>query len=142
MTVSSSTGAGGGDAGCYSGPPVALFVLSIRAADGLLPEDTTVTVKWSAGDEPPFILNDQSTWMTLEQGANVVCDVDHDAAAIPEIEELRCELWTSGATEVTVTGGELPPYESTPTPMEQPGCEEPIASEIEIVLDDMPDAGR
>ena len=72
---------------------------------------------------------------------NLVCDVDVDAGPVTELDSLRCELWTSGATELIVTGGELPMHEQTLVPLDVPGCDEPAASEIEVVLGEPLDGG-
>ncbi len=137
----SSSGAGGADAGCYSGPPRPLFVVTMSAAIGSLPPDTTVTVKWSAGQEPDFVLNEPATWLSLEDGSNVVCDVDADAGMPSERMQLRCELWTSGATHVRVSSASLPTHEQTLIPVEVPGCDEPAPQEVDIVLGAVSDAG-
>ena len=140
--VASSSGAGGGDAGCYSGPPAPLFVITISAHAGPLPADTTLAVKWSAGEEPSFSLDDPSSWLSLEDGSNVVCGVDKDAGLPLALDQLRCELWTSGATDLVITAGALPPYQQTLVPLQVPGCDEPVPQEIDVVVGVEPDAGR
>ena len=72
------------------------------SAGGPLPPDTTVEVRWSAAKEPPFHLDDPSTWSTLET-ANIVCDVDATMPPPTDLAVLTCSLWTSGPTEVTVS---------------------------------------
>ncbi len=137
--TSDTTGTGGG--GCPMGPPRALFTLKVHAADGPLPPDTTVHVKWTAGDEPPFVLSDKDTWKTVEDGSNVECDVDHDAPVPTDLHELRCELWTNSATEIEVTAMGYVPVEQTALPMERDGCDEPVPSEVEVELAVDTDAG-
>ncbi len=141
VSTAVTSGVGGGEAGCYNGPPVPLFVVTISAFEGTLPADTSVLVKWSTGEEPIFLLDDPSSWKTREDGSNLVCDVELDAGAPTELESLRCELWTSGATELVVSGGQLPQHEQTLVPLDVPGCDEPVASDVEVVLGDMPDGG-
>lgn len=121
------------------GPPEALFTVVVRTADdALLPEDTTVSVRWSAGEEPTFVLDDPNTWKTLDDGVNLVCGVESDRAALSE---LRCELWTSGATEIEVTATGYVDLLETLTPAEKPGCDEPVPSEQELELIPDADAG-
>lgn len=127
-----STGMGAG--GCPMGLPEALFTLKVRAKDGPLPPDTSVRVKWTAGEEPVFVLSDKDTWKTLDDGSNMQCDVDHDAPVPADLEELRCELWTSSATEIEVTAIGYVSVEQTAQPMEVEGCDEPVPSVVEIEL--------
>lgn len=131
-------GGGAGEGGCAPLPPTALYTLVIRAEEGPLPSDTTLEVRWSAGDEPVFVLDDQSTHLTLEDGSNVVCDVPDT----PKPESLTCELWTSGATEVEVTATGYDDHVETLTPDKMEDCDEPIPSETEIVLVEKMDMGE
>lgn len=92
--------------------------------------DTTVTVRWSAGTEPAYVLGDDSTHLTLEDGSNLVCSAsDEDMPLV-----VTCELWTSGATEVEVTAVGYDDWVQTLTPEEMEGCDEPVPSETEVVL--------
>ena len=130
---------GQGEGGCPGGAPEALFTVVVRTADAEpLPSDTTVKVRWSVGEEPAFVLDDPDTWKTLEDGVNVVCEVDPEAA---EVAELRCELWTSGPTEVEVTATGYLDLDETLTPEEREGCDMPVPSEKELELAPDVDAG-
>src|SRR5690606_17663233 len=72
---SSGDGGGtGGEGGCPTAP-VPLFTITIHAPSGPLPPNTTLNVTWSAGEEPEFKLSDATTWKTLDDDANVVCEV-------------------------------------------------------------------
>ncbi|MEZ4440374.1 MAG: hypothetical protein R3B72_14860 [Polyangiaceae bacterium] len=129
-------GSGGGGAGMGGCPqvgaePLYTLVITTESA-GPLPVDASLAVKWSAGEEPLFVLADDTTWHSLEDGSNLVCDV---TAPLPEeVFELRCGLWTQGATEIEVTGTGYLPHLETLMPQTQEGCEEPIASEVAVVL--------
>jgi hypothetical protein len=129
---------GPGEGGCPHGPPEALFTVTIQTDDGApLPSDTTVSVRWSAGEEPAFVLDDPTTWKTLDDGVNAVCEPDAQAGPVAL---LRCELWTSGATEVAVTATGYLELRETLTPATKEGCEEPIPSETALELDPEPDS--
>ena len=138
-TSAASSGAGGME-GCAVGPQP-LLTITITAEDGPLPSNTKIVVTWSAGEEPAFVLGDPSTWKTLEDGVNVVCDV-HTAKAPPrELEELVCELWTSGATAVEVKAPGYVTYEETFSPAYSEACHGPIPTAVTIELEASPDAG-
>jgi hypothetical protein len=81
---------------CPMGPQ-AMFELTITARGGPVPLSTKVDVSWSAGDEPSFILDEPSTWKTIEQ-ANLICDVDPTQPPPHDLDALVCHLWTTGAT--------------------------------------------
>ena len=136
-------GAGGDGGGCPMGPPEALFTITVTSEDDerILPPDTTVTVRWSAGEEPAFVLGDPATWKTLEDGSNLVCDVDHDQPAPTDLTELHCELWTAGATEVEIQAEGYLDYLDTLTPLEKEDCDLPVPSEHELPLETDPEAG-
>jgi len=119
--------------GCHSGSPEALFTLRIVATDAPVPSDTTIRVTWSAGEEPLFDLADKSTWLQLEQ-SNLVCDVDRNAPVPTDLEELVCQLWTSGATNIEVAASGYQPHDQTVTPQQIDGCDEPVPSEVLVQL--------
>jgi hypothetical protein len=118
-----------------------MFSLTIAAEDGPLPPDTSLEVTWSAGPEPVFSLDDPSTWGTPEQGANVVCDIGPTGGPPPTLEQLKCDLWTSGPTEIVVKGDDYAAYKDTLVPMQSEICEGPIPTEIEIKLTREVDGG-
>ena len=131
--TNASTGTGEG--GCPpQGPPAPLFTLKVTAMRGPLPEDTTLRVRWSAGDEPEFVLGEPATWMTLDQGSNVVCQVPHDAGPPTDMTELVCELWTSGATEIEIAAKGYVTHNETLTPKTLDECEDPVPSDVEVQL--------
>jgi hypothetical protein len=139
---SSSSSAGSGDGGCPPiGPPEPLFTIHIVAAAGSLPNDMTLQVTWSAGQEPLFALQDPESWKTLEDGSNVACDIDRDAGSPGDLEQLSCELWTSGATLVEVSGTGFVPFEETLTPEKLDDCEAPVPSDVDVELVVDHDAG-
>lgn len=133
---------GGGGTGGVGGCPSELeaqFTLTITAADGALPESLRMTVTWSAGPEPEFVLADPNTHVGLED-SNVVCGVD------PEVEpedrdSLVCKLWTSGATRVEVTADDYEPVDETFTPELIDDCDVPLPSDVEVELTPAMDAG-
>ena len=129
-----------GAGGCPTGP-VALYTLLMTATDGSLPSDMTLAVRWSAGEEPLFDLADPSTWQSVEDGSNVDCNVPAGATPPVDIEELRCELWTSGPTDVEVTAAGYLTVEETLTPPEVDECDVPVPSVTEVELSPDPDAG-
>jgi hypothetical protein len=135
------------------GPPEALYQIVVATVSGEpLPGDTTVAVRWSAGEEPVFVLNDPSTHKTLEDGSNVVCDVrggggaggatsNGGAGGAPALASLRCELWTSGTTEVTVTATGYEELVENLKPETVDGCDMPVPSEVELTLEVDPMGG-
>ena len=133
-------GGANGAGGCPTGP-VALFELRVTAADGQVPPDTTLLVRWSAGDEPLVDLLQPSSWSSIEDGANVECDIPDGASPPLELSELRCELWTSGATYVEVAADGYVTLEETLTPLQIEDCEVPVPSDVELQLVRDPDAG-
>ncbi len=136
------TGPGPGNqgGGCPGGPPQALFTIKVTAVDGYVPDDTTVIVKWSAGQEPSFVLSDSDTWLTLDE-SNLVCEVDSDGGPPTDLAELRCELWTSGTTELTVEATGYSSHEQTLMPATNDKCEHPVPSEHAVELEPAVDAG-
>jgi hypothetical protein len=136
-----SGGAGGSGGGCPS-MPHPMFTVTITASDGAVPPDTSLAVKWSAGEEPLFSLNDPTTWKTLEEGANVVCDVSHNAPPPTDLSELVCRLWTNGATKVVVSAAHYQNHTETLVALQSdPPCEGPIPQTVEIQLLPETDAG-
>jgi hypothetical protein len=130
------TGAGGTGAGGAGGclmMPKPLFALRVlAAAGGPVPPDTTVAVKWSAGEEPEFHLDDKATWGTLETG-NVVCALDATAPPPTDLVALECSLWTSGPTEVIVSAKDFVTKDRTFSPEPSTDCNpDPTPIEIEI----------
>lgn len=129
------------DAGadCPSGPE-ALLNLFIRSSVGPVPFDTKVMVSWSAGAEPPFVLSDKKTWMSLVDG-NVICDVDADAPPPKDLAELVCHLWTSGVTHVEVRASGYAPYSQTLKPRMVEACKGPVPTNVGVKLSPVSDAG-
>jgi hypothetical protein len=117
------------------------FTLYVKAKNGPVPPDTTIVVRWSAAEEDPFVLCDPSTWKSADEGANVECDVARDAAPPVDLEELVCELWTSGATEVKVNATGYLPFDQTFTPQQIEQCKDPVPSDVQAELVRDPDAG-
>jgi hypothetical protein len=137
----SQTSTGQGMGGCHSGPPAPLYTVKIHALGGTLPADTALTVKWSAGEEPTFALDDQSTWLTLEDGSNMECDVDPTLPIPTDLAELSCELWINGSVEVAVSASGYAPHVETVLPMEIEGCDQPVPRVVEVELMIAVDAG-
>lgn len=127
-------GAGmGGAGGCPTGPREAMFTVTVRAAGGAIPADTTVRVAWSAGEEPAFVLNDPTTWKTLDE-ANLVCAVDRAKPPPEALEALVCELWTAGVARVELSGTGYDDLEQTLTPVMSEMCEDFIPQQVTIEL--------
>lgn len=138
---SSGDGGGtGGEGGCPTAP-VPLFTITIHAPSGPLPPNTTLNVTWSAGEEPEFKLSDATTWKTLDDDANVVCEVDRSAPPPVDLEALVCHLWTSGATRVEITAQGFEPYDETLTPRPSERCEGFVPKDVDIQLVPAADAG-
>lgn len=129
-------GAGGGGAGGCLREPMPTFTLKVLAQNGgPVPPDTTILVHWSAGDEPPFHLDDPTTWSTLDI-SNITCDVDADAPPPADLTVLACALWTMSPTEVTVSAEGHITEQHTYTA--EPGADcnaEPTPIEIELAVD-------
>lgn len=134
-TSSGGGGAGAGGAGGAGGcqpVPQPTFVLSVLAeAGGPIPPDTTVKVHWSAGDEPPFHLDDPPSWPMLDS-ASIQCDVDPQQPPI-DLERLTCALWTASPTEVSVSAQGFVTEQHTYTAEPTSDCDpEPTPIEIEL----------
>jgi hypothetical protein len=130
-----------GTGGCPSDPE-ALFTLHVRARDGQVPPDTELRITWSAQAEEPFELDDPETWPSVDDGANFECAVAPDASLPVELEELTCELWTNGATQVVASAAGYVTVDQTFTPAEREGCEGWVHSDVELELVRDLDAGR
>ncbi|WP_437996372.1 hypothetical protein WMF26_35605 [Sorangium sp. So ce185] len=126
------SGMGGAD-GCPMGPRQAMFTIAVRARGAPVPSDTAVHVAWSAAEEPTFVLNDPSTWKTLDE-ANVVCAVDRAKPPPDALEELVCELWTAGVTRVEISGTGYQEFAQTLTPVMSDECEDFVPQEVDIEL--------
>jgi len=111
-----------------------MFTLTIRAEDGPVPLDTSVQVSWSAGHEPPFVLDEPMTWM-MPSDANVVCDVDRDKPPPESLAALVCHLWTSGATLVEIRAQGYAPYQETLVPVLSEVCNGPLPEALDITLE-------
>lgn len=120
--------------------PEALFTLTITAESGTLPDDTEVVVSWSAGTEPAFVLDDKSTWKTLEE-SNLICDVDLDKPPPKHLATLVCHVWSNGATKVDVTASGFTPFEQTFIPAMSEHCHGPVPTTEEVKLIRAEDAG-
>jgi hypothetical protein len=128
-----SGSAGGGGGACPDGPQP-MFTISISAADGPVPPDTSLAVTWSAGSEPLFVLSDSSTWATLEDGANVVCNVDPKDPPSGPLEALVCRLWTSGPTEIVVAAQSYQNHTETLVPTMSERCDGPLPEDVAVTL--------
>lgn len=135
------TGGSGGAAGCPYAPE-ALFTVHVTAADGAMPPDTVLRVRSSAGEEPAYDLADPESWTSADDGFVVECNVDRDATPPLELDELVCELWTSGVTELELAADGYVTLEETLSPAEREGCEGFVPSEAELELLRDVDAGR
>jgi hypothetical protein len=117
-----------------------MLTLSLSATDGDLPPDTSIQVKWSAGTEPLFKLDDASTWQSLDDGGNVICDVAQGQPTAPR-KRLTCQLWTSGATEITASAIGYVRASETFSPDQSERCDGPIPTAVSIELRPDLDAG-
>lgn len=135
------TATGSGGAGGCAIAPQPIFTLTLTAKDGPLPPDTRIVVTWSAGEEPPFVLDDKETWKTLEDSVNIVCEVDASKPPPTDLEELVCKLWTSGATRVEVKAMGYMDHDQTFTPAQSELCDGPVPSAVSIAIEREVDAG-
>jgi hypothetical protein len=137
--ASSGGGGAGGDAGGGAGGclrvPQPTFRLKVLTQQGdPVPPDTAVQIHWSAGDEPPFHLDDPSSWPTLDT-ASFKCDVDPAAPPPVDLPALECALWTSSPTEVSVLAEDYVPHQDTYMAEPASTCNpEPTPIEIELVM--------
>ncbi|MGK4002936.1 hypothetical protein WMF31_09970 [Sorangium sp. So ce1036] len=133
-------GAGSGGAGGCPSVREAMFTITVRAPGGSVPPDTTVHIAWSAAEEPTFVLNDPTTWKTLEE-ANLVCAVDRTKPPPDALEALVCELWTAGVTRVEISGTGYEDFEQTLAPVMSEECEAFIPQTVDIELVPVVDEG-
>jgi len=133
---SGGTGGEAGSGGCLMTPQPTFALRVLAEAGGPVPPDTTVEIMWSAGDEPPFHLDDSATWGSLET-SNIVCDVDAAEPPPTDLLVLACALWTSSPTQVRVSAKGYVTKDHTYTAEPSSPCEpEPTPIEIELSSDD------
>jgi len=116
--------------------PEAMFELTITAAHGPVPRSTTVDVTWSAGQEPTFVLEQPSTWKTIDDPVNLICDVDPAKPPPEGLSALVCHLWTAGPTDVVVKAKGYTRLETTYLPTYSEQCQGyvPTAVSLELAL--------
>jgi hypothetical protein len=119
--------------GCPADKPRAAFELAISAETGDLPQDLRLEVEWSAGVEPVFLLDDPSTYASLDS-ANVVCDVDATLPAPTELPVLRCDLWTPGVTKLTISALDYITYEESLMPQQIDDCAQLATKVVKVTL--------
>lgn len=109
---------------------VAAFDLTVRAALGPLPPDTTLEVQYGGGIET----------FRVDQGVQaqevVLCDDTKSEAGAGDagVTKVHCKLWTQGAAKVTVTATGFPPVEEALEAKAQGTCIQTVP--VEIVLGD------
>jgi hypothetical protein len=153
----SGVGGGGGQGG-EGGASVCptevapLFTLRVGGPGGALPDDLVLSVSWSAGDEPPVILADASTFGS--SASNVICArvpaaLEGEGGGDPSGpsgaggqgggssagEDLLCELWTSGPTRVVLEASGFLTVDQTLPPATLEDCDRPVPSTVEIVIE-------
>jgi hypothetical protein len=111
---------------------VAAFDLTLRAAGGPLPPDTTVEVQYGGGVESYRV--DAG----MQSQEVVLCDDDAPETGVGGVTVVHCKLWTQGAATVKVTASGFPPVEQTLEAKAQGKCIQTVP--VEIVLGDQ-DAG-
>lgn len=133
----------GGEGGACSMIPQPMFDLTITAAHGPLPRSTTVDVWWSGGQEPTFSLDQPSTWKTIDDQVNLICDVDPMQPPPDMLAALVCHLWTTGPTDVVVKAKGYTPREETYVPPYSDHCQAFVPTAVSLQLELVPedDAG-
>ncbi len=99
-----------------------------------MPADTRVVVEWSAANEPAFVLSDPTTWKTLDDGVNLVCNIDRAKPPPTDLPVLVCELWTSGAVNLLIEANAFDSHAETLTPMMSEECGEPMPMDVAVLL--------
>ena len=129
-------GGSGGEGGCPMDVPKPTFMVLIGEQGQVLPSDLQVRVKWSAGQEPAFILNEQATHGTLRD-ANFVCGVRPPAqlGTMPVDGPLECELWTPGTTQLEVKAEGFAPFSEDLAPAYLEGCAQMETRVVEVTLE-------
>jgi hypothetical protein len=133
-STASGTGGEGGEGGACPMGPQAMFDLTITAADGAVPRSMTLDVSWSAGDEPTFSLDEPSTWKTIDDQANIVCDVDPMKPLPDPLPALVCHLWTAGPTKIVVKANGYTPFEMTYVPTHSDHCHALVPTAVSVEL--------
>jgi len=127
LALGCSNGDGGDPKDCKL---VAAFDLTVRAALGPLPPDTTLEVQYGGGIET----------FRVDQGVQaqevVLCDDTKSEAGAGDagVTKVHCKLWTQGAAKVTVTATGYPPVEEALEAKAQGTCIQTVP--VEIVLGD------
>jgi hypothetical protein len=137
------TGGGGqpvGQGGYCPMGPTALLNLTVAADEGPVPLDTQIQVRWSGNDEI-FKLDDKTTWKTLEDSANLVCEIDLNQPPPTDLTTLVCHVWTNNATDVKVRAAGYEIYEKTHPLKQSTHCDGPVPSDVEITLYKVMDGG-
>jgi hypothetical protein len=141
----SGSGGGGqpsvGEGGYCPMGPTSLLNLTILAAEGPVPLDTQLQVKWSGTDAETFKLDDKTTWKTLEDGVNLVCEIDLTQPPPADLTTLVCHVWTNNATDVVVRATGYETYEKTHPLKQSQHCGGPVPSDVEVTLYQVMDGG-
>ena len=119
--------------------PQAMFELTITAEHGPVPQSTTVDVSWSAGHELTFALATPSTWKTIDDPVNLICDVDPGKPPPESLSALVCHLWTTDPTQIVVKAKGYTPHEETYAATYSEHCQKKVPTAIHIVLSPVPE---
>jgi hypothetical protein len=129
-----SQGSGGGG-GCLLAPHPNFFVDIRSTGDASLPDDTSIVALWSGGEAGPWVLDDPTTWRSLE-ASDLVCDIDR-ANPTASLKALHCEVWTTGPTRIRVDAVGFSTFDRTLVPAPLPCAPSPHF----VVELDKPDGG-
>lgn len=133
-SITTGSGGAGGEGGACPMSPQAMFDLTITAAHGPVPRSTTVDVSWSVGHEPTFSLDEPSTWKTIDDQVNLVCDVDPVKPPPEALSALVCHLWTTGPTHVVVKAKGYTSLDETYVPTYSEHCQGNVPTAISVTL--------
>jgi hypothetical protein len=112
-------------------PARAAFHVVVRAEGAVLPGETLITVDHGAGTEE-YRLDAPSTAPEILFCEPLWLDAGADAAST-DASSVSCELWTQGATEVTVSAPGYPPLEKQLEVETEDGCIRTV--HVELLLD-------
>jgi hypothetical protein len=113
-------------------PARAAFHVVVRAQGAPLPDQTQIKVDHGAGSEE-FQLDAPNRSPEILFCEPVSADAGVDAGGSDDVLSLACDLWTQGATAVTVTAPGYPLLEEELEVETESGCIQTV--DVELLLD-------
>jgi hypothetical protein len=110
------------------------FVLTVRAAQGPLPSDFHMTVRYGGSTTEHYVIGQQASPGESMMFCHELPGSEPDGAGLPTVSAVRCDLYTGQAVEVTLEAQDYPLLVQTLT-MERDEQDCVITSEQELLLE-------